>query len=197
MTIHPKDFPQELIDALAALPRLCKHVHLPLQSGSTRVLAEMNRHYTHEEYISLAQRLAAIPGMQLTTDVIVAYPGETEEDFSDTLRVMEAVKFSGAFTFIYSPREGTPAADRTDTIPREVAQRRFDRLLATIDPVRQGIQDAKLGQALPVMVDAAGRGYTDNYTLVHFSGGEDIAPGEVVNIRITEAKSFYLKGEIV
>jgi tRNA-2-methylthio-N6-dimethylallyladenosine synthase len=203
MTSHPKDFPDELLDTLRTQPKLCPHVHLPLQSGSTRVLADMNRHYTHEDFIALASKLKAIPGMHLTTDVIVAYPGETEDDFLDTLAVMQAVGFAGVFTFIYSPRTGTPAANRTDTIPRDVAAQRFDRLLATIHPIQQATHNQKVGQILHVMVDDHShetglyKGRTACYTLVHFLSEDKIQPGEIVPIHITVAKSFYVKGAAV
>jgi tRNA-2-methylthio-N6-dimethylallyladenosine synthase len=154
MTSHPKDFSDELIAAMRDLPKVCKSVHLPLQAGSTKILADMNRKYTKEEYISLATRLcAAVPRLALTTDIIVGYPGETEEDFLDTLDVVQRVKFAGAFTFIYSKRSGTPAAERTDLVARKIASERFDRLTAELYPIMTEKNREKIGQIFEIMVE--------------------------------------------
>ena len=199
MTSHPKDFSQELIWAVKDLDKVCKHVHLPLQSGSTRVLADMNRGYTQAEYLELAKKLTA-SGISLSTDIIVGYPGETEEDFQATLDVVKQVRFSGAFTFIYSKRSGTPAAARTDLVPRKVSAERFERLTAALYPIMEEINLAKVGQELPVMVeDVTGtdcKGRTDDNTLVHFTADDGMyQTGQIAQVRITAAKTFYVNGE--
>jgi len=200
MTSHPKDFSEELIMAMRDLDKVCKSVHLPIQSGSTKVLTDMNRKYTQEEYLDLAKRLQeAVPGIGLTTDIIVGYPGETDQDFEATLHVARQVRFSGAFTFIYSKRTGTPAALRTDTIPREIATKRFEALTSTLYPIMDEINKMKVNQVLPVIVvDVDGtvyKGRTDDNTLVHFSAPEDIyLPGAIAQIKITDAKTFYVSG---
>jgi len=176
-------------------------VHLPLQSGSTKVLEDMNRGYTQAEYLGLASRLKDA-GVSLSTDIIVGYPGETDEDFEATLEVARLVRFSGAFTFIFSKRTGTPAAQRTDLVPRNVAAERFERLTGTIYPILQEINDGKIGSTLPVMVEevagTAVKGRADDNTLVHFEAGDGVyGPGQIVPVRITSAKSFYICGEIV
>ena len=202
MTSHPKDFSNELIAAMKDLDKVCKSVHLPLQSGSTRVLGDMNRHYAQEEYLELTRRLQKnIPNIALSTDIIVGYPGETEEDFEATLEVVRQVRFSGAFTFIYSKRSGTPAASRTDLVPRKVAAERFERLTATLYPIMEEINQSKIGQTLEVMLESSDgaicKGRADDNTLVHFTAGENMTqPGQMVPVRITSAKTFYISGEI-
>ncbi|MCL2365216.1 MAG: tRNA (N6-isopentenyl adenosine(37)-C2)-methylthiotransferase MiaB [Defluviitaleaceae bacterium] len=205
MTSHPKDFSDDLIAAVRDLPRVCKSVHLPLQSGATRVLEDMNRHYTQTQYLELCAKLqSAIPGIGITTDIIVAYPGETDEDFEETLHVVETVRYASAFTFIYSKRSGTPAADRTDTIPRKTANERFERLTATLYPIMAAHNEARIGQTVQVMVEEApdaegkgGKGRTDDNILVHFNyvGQNTPAPGDIVCVQIDAARSFYMSGE--
>ena len=200
MTSHPKDFSDELIAAVRDLDKVCKSVHLPLQSGSTKVLEDMNRRYTQDEYLDLASRLKNA-GIALSTDIIVGYPGETEEDFEATLDVARQVRFSGAFTFIYSKRSGTPAAQRTDTVPRKVASQRFERLTAALYPIMLEINQAKIGQTLPVMIEeisgAAIKGRTDDNTLVHFEAEEGAyQPGNIVPVRVDAAKTFYVTGKL-
>ncbi|MCL1842581.1 MAG: tRNA (N6-isopentenyl adenosine(37)-C2)-methylthiotransferase MiaB [Defluviitaleaceae bacterium] len=223
MTSHPKDFSDELISAIKNLPKVCKSVHLPLQSGSTRVLADMNRKYSKEDYISLTERLKiAVPGIAITTDIIVGYPGETEEDFADTLDVVKRVRFSGAFTFIYSKRSGTPAAERTDLIPRKTANERFDRLTAELYPIMAEINAKKIGRIFDILIEetqtsGACKGRTDDNTLVHFSAPaclsltpQGVTPpsqannliggviaGEIVSVRAESAKSFYVSGSLL
>ena len=223
MTSHPKDFSGDLIAAVRDLDKVCKSVHLPLQSGSTRVLEDMNRMYTQAQYLDLARRLKEA-GVGLSTDIIVGYPGETDEDFEATLEVARRVRFHGAFTFIYSKRTGTPAATRKDLVPRNVSAERFERLTATIYPILQEINEAKLGGIFPVMVEEisstavpaesnlgkasaadlkrsdyiAVKGRTDDNTLVHFEAEEGTyQPGQIVPVRITLAKSFYICGEAI
>ncbi|MCL2216294.1 MAG: tRNA (N6-isopentenyl adenosine(37)-C2)-methylthiotransferase MiaB [Defluviitaleaceae bacterium] len=200
MTSHPKDFSDELILAIRDLPKVCKHVHLPLQSGSTRVLADMNRMYSQEDYLALAARLqAAIPGIAITTDIIVGYPGETEEDFLATLDVARQIRFAGAFTFIYSKRSGTPAAEREDTVPRKEISERFDRLTATLYPIMEEINRTKIGKVIDVMVEdsQSAKGRADDHTLVHFTACKELKPGDIVPVRINEAKTFYISGDAI
>ncbi|MCL2578361.1 MAG: tRNA (N6-isopentenyl adenosine(37)-C2)-methylthiotransferase MiaB [Defluviitaleaceae bacterium] len=203
MTSHPKDFSDDLIAAMRDLPKICKHVHLPLQSGSSRVLEDMNRHYTKEDYISLALHLQeAVPEIAITTDIIVGYPGETEEDFQDTLDVVRRVQFSSAFTFIYSKRSGTPAAERTDLIPRKTANERFDRLTAELYPIMTKKNEAKLGRIFDVMVEEVTdahkyKGRTNDHTLVHFTAEKEFSSGEIASVRIDTAKTFYVSGTVL
>ncbi|MCL2362840.1 MAG: tRNA (N6-isopentenyl adenosine(37)-C2)-methylthiotransferase MiaB [Defluviitaleaceae bacterium] len=200
MTSHPKDFSDELIFAMGECDKVCKSVHLPLQSGSTKVLTDMNRYYTQAEYLELTRRLQeAIPGIAITTDIIVGYPGETDEDFEATLDVVRQVRFASAFTFIYSKRSGTPAAKRTDTIPRQVANQRFEQLTATLYPIMDEINQCKIGKALPVMVeetrDTTCKGRTNDNTLVHFTTETTMPqPGEIIPVIVTTAKTFYVSG---
>jgi tRNA-2-methylthio-N6-dimethylallyladenosine synthase len=203
MTSHPKDFSDELIEAVRDLPRVCKSVHLPLQSGSTRILADMNRRYTREAYLSLANRLQdAVPGIGIGTDIIVGYPGETEADFEDTLDMVRRVRFSNAFTFIYSKRGGTPAAGRTDTVPRPVANERFERLTDTLYPLMLERNRGLVGQRVAVMVETKTartyKGRADDNTLVHFTSPDDLPyrPGDIVPVGIDSARTFYLSGAV-
>jgi len=201
MTSHPKDFSDELIAAVRDCDKVCKSVHLPLQSGSTKVLEDMNRLYTQAEYLDLASRLQEA-GVSLSTDIIVGYPGETDKDFEATLDVARQVRFSGAFTFIYSKRSGTPAANRTDIVPRKVATERFERLTDTIYPILLEINQTKIGKTLCVMVEEANgnaiKGRTDDNTLVHFEAAEDdMQPGQIVPVQITSAKTFYINGQSI
>jgi tRNA-2-methylthio-N6-dimethylallyladenosine synthase len=200
MTSHPKDFSDELIAAIRDLPKVCKSVHLPLQAGSTRILADMNRQYSKEYYIALAEKLSAVPELALTTDIIVGYPGETEEDFQDTLDIVRRVRFAGAFTFIYSKRSGTPAAERTDLVPRKTANERFDRLTAELYPIMTEKNTAKIGQVLAVMTDGGAdsyKGRADDHTLVHFTAARKLNAGDIVPVRITAAKTFYISGVMI
>jgi len=199
MTSHPKDFSDALIAAVRDLPKLCKSVHLPLQSGSTKVLQDMNRQYTQTEYLTLAEKLISA-GIALSTDIIVGYPGETDADFEETLTVARKIRFSGAFTFLYSKRSGTPAANRTDTIDSKTASERFDRLIAEVYPIMLEINQAKIGQTLEVMVedakpDTTYKGRADDHTLVHFTASDALHPGDIVPVNITEAKTFYVSGK--
>jgi len=199
MTSHPKDFSDDLIKAVAELPNVCKSVHLPIQSGSKRILEDMNRKYTQADYLRLVERLrAAIPGLAISTDIIVGYPGETEEDFDATLEVVRRVRFSNAFTFLYSKRSGTPAAQRTDTIPPQIASERYDRLVVELSPILLEINQAKIGQTFDTMVEEVNandyKGRADDHSLVHFTSEIPLQPGDIVPVRITHAKTFYLSG---
>ncbi len=202
MTSHPKDLSDELIDVMADSKKICRHIHLPLQSGSTRLLKSMNRHYTKEQYIDLALRIRErIPDISITTDVIIGYPGETDEDIGDTIDVIDRVAFDGAFTFIYSPRAGTPAASMPDRVPEDVVKVNFDRVL---EKVRQTstMQAAKIeGRIMDVLVEDINRqdaslvtGRLSNNLNVHFPGDASLI-GKIVKVRLNECKGFYYIGE--
>jgi len=202
MTSHPKDVTDDLISAIAECKKICKFIHLPIQSGSTRILEDMNRKYSQADYLSLIERLrAAVPDIAISTDIIVGYPGETEEDFEATLEVVRKVRFANAFTFLYSKRSGTPAAERTDTVPPKVASERFDRLVAELGPILVEINNSKIGKSFDTMVeevtDGGYKGRTDDHSLVHFSSKTTLAQGDIVPVRIDSAKTFYLTGKQV
>lgn len=199
MTSHPKDLSQGLIDAIRDCKKVCKHIHLPMQSGSSRILEAMNRGYTKEQYLDLVARLReAVPGIVITTDIIVGFPGENEEDFSDTLDTVQKAEFTGAYTFLYSHREGTPAADMQDEVPKEIAKERFNRLIETINPLQLAHNRRYLGQTVSVLAEGESSGRTDDNVLVHFEGkaAPDLpaAPGDVLDVKITECKTFYVRG---
>ena len=200
MTSHPKDFSDELIAALRDTPKLCGHVHLPMQSGSTRVLAAMNRGYTKERYLELVEKLRAqVPGAAITTDIIVGFPGESDEDFRHTLDAAEKARFAGAFTFIYSSRSGTPAASMHGTVPEETAKKRLGALTGALYPMFEEHNRKKVGRVLDAMVEAGQggvyKGRLPDNGLVHFRARAPFAPGSVVPVRITEARTFYVLGE--
>jgi tRNA-2-methylthio-N6-dimethylallyladenosine synthase len=199
MTSHPKDLSNELIDVMSQERKICKHLHLPMQSGSSKVLARMNRKYSKESYLDLVRRIRAkIPQIALTTDIIIGFPGETEEDFEDTLDVVRQAGFAGAFTFIYSKRNGTPAADMSNQVPQHAAKERFNRLLATVNPIIYNESKKHAGKTITVLTDEQRapnmyKGRSDDNSLVHFFCTRDCV-GEFVDVQITEAKTFYLIG---
>ena len=201
MTSHPKDLSDELIRTIAETPRVCHHFHLPLQSGSTRILERMNRRYTREKYLEITEKLReAVPDISLTTDIIVGFPGETEEDFLDTLDMVERVRFDSAFTFIYSKRTGTPAASMPDQVPEDVVKDRFDRLLARVQAIGQEMSGRDVGKILPVLPEEINRqdssmltGRLDNNTVVHFPGDPKLI-GSIVPVLLTESRGFYYIG---
>ena len=203
MTSHPRDFSDEIIGAVRDLDKVCKSVHLPLQSGSSRILTDMNRGYSKEQYLGLIERLRAeVPGVAVTTDIIVGYPGETEEDFLETLDVVRQARFDGAFMFIYSKRSGTPAAERTDLVPRTVSAERFERLTQTVYPILLERNEALVGRVVDVMVeeneagkDGLFKGRADDGTLVHFACSRAVSAGKILGVRIESAKTFYVVGE--
>ena len=203
MTSHPKDLSDELIEVMAHSKHVCRHIHLPVQSGSDRLLKLMNRHYTRDDYLKLIDKLkAAIPDIAITTDIIVGFPGETEEDFKDTLDICRKVGYDSAFTFIYSKRTGTPAAAMPDQVPEEVTSTRFKRLLEVVGESSEK-QALKLqGRTMPVLVEEENRtedmltGRLDNNLLVHFKGDVSLL-GSIVNVNLTECKGFYYIGELV
>ncbi|MCR5397824.1 MAG: tRNA (N6-isopentenyl adenosine(37)-C2)-methylthiotransferase MiaB [Lachnospiraceae bacterium] len=201
MTSHPKDLSDDLIRVMAENKKICRHMHLPLQSGSSRLLADMNRHYDKEKYLDIVRKLReAIPDIALTTDIIVGYPGETEEDFMETMDVVEKVRYNSAFTFIYSPRTGTPAAKK-EQIPEDITKDRFQRLLKLVQNIGQEKKAEVTGQSVEVLVeqvnehdDSLVTGRCDNNTLVHFKGDASLI-GTIVTVKLTECKGFYFIGE--
>ena len=205
---NPKDLSDDTIAAMAELPSVMPHLHLAVQSGSTRVLKAMNRSYTREEYLQLVGRLRdAIPGLALSTDIIVGFPGETEEDFQDTLSLVREAAFSSAYTFIYSPRPGTPAAKMVDNTPHEVIQERFDRLADLVAQQAHDANQADLGTLASVLVEGQSKrdekimvGHSQKNQTVHFSLPEGITPedlvGKIVDVRVEEARTWYLRGSV-
>ena len=202
MTSHPKDLSDELIDVMAHSTKICRHFHLPLQSGSDRLLKIMNRHYTKERYLSLVDKLkTAMPDISLTTDIIVGFPGETEEDFQETLDVVEKSGFDTAFTFIYSKRTGTKAADMPDPTPRKEKTDRMTRLLKVQDEIAMALVKAQVGQTVKVLVEGFGRGEgtlsgrLDNNLTVEFTADPALL-GQYANVHLTGARATVLLGEL-
>lgn len=201
MTSHPKDLSDELIEVMKNSKKICPHLHLPLQSGSTEILTKMNRRYTKEKYLELVDKLReAIPDISLTTDIIVGFPGETEEDFEETLDVVRKVRYDSAFTFLYSKRSGTPAAVMEDQVPADVAQKRFERLLGEIQKIAWEVCGRYEGMIKDVLVEhvniqdpALMTGRLDNNMVVHFPGSEDLI-GKIVPVKLTTSKGFYYLG---
>ena len=202
MTSHPKDASHKLIDTIAAQPHLCKHLHLPVQCGSDELLKKMNRHYTIGQYMELIEYARKkVPGITFSSDIIVGFPGETEEDFQETLDVIRQSRYSTAFTFIYSKRTGTPAATMENQVPEDVIKDRFDRMLNMLNPIVHEVHEEQLGKVMTVFAEEASKqdktvltGRADNNMLVHFKGTEDLI-GKMVPVKITENKTFYLIGE--
>ena len=203
-TSHPRDFDDHLIEVLAKGGNLMDHIHLPVQSGSTDVLKIMARKYTREHYLELARKIkAAIPDVAFTTDIIVGYPNETEEQFEETLSLYREVGFDSAYTFIYSPREGTPAAKMVDNVPLAVKKERLQRLNALVNEFSALANKKYVGQTLEVLVDGESKnnpdvlaGYTSKNKLVNFIGPKT-AIGKIVKVKITDAKTWSLNGEMV
>ena len=202
MTSHPKDLSDELIEVMKNSSKICKHLHLPLQSGSSKILKEMNRVYDKEQYLNLALKIRKeIPDIALTTDIIVGFPGETKEDVDDTIDVIKKVGFDNAFTFIYSPRTGTKAAGMEQLDP-EFVKEQFDRVLNTVQQTAQERVKLIEGQILPALVEEVNKqdeslltGRLSNNTIVHFKGNKELI-GKIVNVKCTECKGFYFYGEI-
>ena len=203
MTSHPKDLSDELIDVIAENPKICRHLHLPVQSGSTKILNAMNRRYTKESYLALVDRIRAkVPEISLTTDIIVGFPGETEEDFLETMDVVEKVQYDTAFTFIYSKRTGTPAAGMENGSTKEEIQDRYNRLLRRVQEISDVKTLAIKGQTQPVLVegfdekgDGLLTGRLSNNILVHFPGCAEMV-GKILNVKLVECKGFYYMGEL-
>jgi len=202
---HPHDFTPDVIEAMARTPAVCEHIHFPLQSGSDRVLRAMRRSYRRERYLAWLDRIRqAIPEIAVSTDVIVGFPGETEEDFAQTLEVVERAGFDAAYTFQYSPRPGTRAASFDDQVPKEVVQERFDRLVALQERICLERARAQVGRTFEVLVEGPGRkgtsvqGRTRANRIVHLvHPRRAFEPGTFVDARITEAASHHLRGEVV
>ena len=202
MTSHPKDLSDELIRVMAESKKICRHLHLPVQSGSTRILEKMNRRYTKEGYLDLAKRIkSAIPDISLTTDIIVGFPGETEEDFQETLDVVRKVRYDSAFTFIYSKRTGTPAAVMEDQVPEDVVKDRFNRLLKEVQDISAEVCAAHEGTVQTALVESINdhdsslvTGRLSNNLLVHFPGDASMI-GKFYQVRLNECRGFYYIGE--
>ena len=215
MTSHPKDLSDELIEVMAASKHICRHIHLPVQSGSDRLLKLMNRHYTSTDYLKIIDKLrSAMPDIAITTDIIVGFPGETEEDFEDTLKLCEQVQYDSAFTFIYSKRTGTPAAAMEDQVPEDIVKERFARLLEVIQRSSEKKASALTGKTVEVLVEELDRenqdtaveynkndhivpltGRLENNLLVHFNGCRELI-GSLTNVELEECKGFYFTGRI-
>ena len=203
MTSHPKDLSDELIETMAKSKKVCHHLHLPMQSGSSRILKIMNRRYDKEKYLELVQKIrTAIPDISLTTDIIVGFPGETEEDFRDTLDVVDKCDFDTAFTFIYSKRSGTPAAKMENQIPEDVVKDRFDRLLSLVQEKGRQASSRVQGTVQEILVEEESKekgiytGRTEYNLLVHFPGCRDLL-GKYVKVRLDTCKGFYYFGTLV
>ena len=205
MTSHPKDLSDELIACFGDCKKLCHNIHLPVQSGSDEVLRRMNRHYNRQRYMEIVEKLrATCPDLSISTDIIVGFPGETEEDFLDTLSLVREVEYDSAFTFIYSPRVGTPAAKYDDQIPEKIKHDRFDRLVEDVNRCSAKKNSEYLGRIVTVLVDGPSKndagawsGRTDTFKLVNFTSEEPLTEGQMVSVRITETKTFSLDGEKV
>lgn len=205
MTSHPKDLSDELIACFGDCKKLCHNIHLPVQSGSDEVLRRMNRHYNRQRYMEIVEKLrATCPDLSISTDIIVGFPGETEEDFLDTLSLVREVEYDSAFTFIYSPRVGTPAAKYDDQIPEKIKHNRFDRLVEDVNRCSAKKNSEYLGRIVTVLVDGPSKndagawsGRTDTFKLVNFTSEEPLTEGQMVSVRITETKTFSLDGEKV
>ncbi len=203
MTSHPKDLSDELIEVMAKSNKICPSLHLPFQSGSSKLLKDMNRRYTKESYLELVNKIKkAMPGIALTTDIIVGYPGETEEDFQDTLDVVKEVEYDSAFTFIYSKRTGTPAAVREEQVPDEISKNRFNRLIEVVNDIANKKSVAHVGGNFKVLIEEVNEkekgmltGRLDNGHLIHVKGSPELV-GKILDVKVTEAKTFHLIGQI-
>lgn len=204
MTSHPKDLSDELIEVLGRSKKICKHLHLPLQSGSSRILKEMNRRYTKEQYLELVEKIRmAVPDIALTTDIIVGFPGETEEDFLETMDVVKKVEYDSAFTFIYSKRTGTPAAAKEEQVPEDVVKDRFDRLLHEVQQIGSKKAKALTNSVQKVLIeevnaqdDSLVTGRLSNNSVVHLKGSADLI-GTIAEVSLDECKGFYYLGSLV
>jgi tRNA-2-methylthio-N6-dimethylallyladenosine synthase len=198
---HPHDFTSDVVEAMAECEKVCEHIHFPLQSGSDRILRAMRRSYRSERYLSWLDRIRqAIPGVAVSTDIIVGFPGETEEDFRGTLDVVRAARFDQAYTFQYSPRPGTAAATMPNQIPKEVVQERFDRLVRVQESISLEHMRETVGRTFEVLVEGVGRkggvqGRTRTNKVVHVAG--TIPPGSFLDVRIVAAHPHHLAGEVV
>jgi tRNA-2-methylthio-N6-dimethylallyladenosine synthase len=203
---HPKDLRPETIAAMAEVPEVCEHLHLPLQAGSDRVLAAMHRGYTAERYLErLAAARAAMPGLAVTTDIIVGFPGETDDDFEQTLAVVAEARYDSAYTFIFSPRPGTEAAARVDDfVAPEVCAERFERLRVVVERSALARHRARVGEVEDVLVEGPSRkdptvttGRTEHNKLVHFPAPAPLRPGTYARVRVTGAAPHHLTGDLL
>ncbi|MDO4465230.1 MAG: tRNA (N6-isopentenyl adenosine(37)-C2)-methylthiotransferase MiaB, partial [Bacillota bacterium] len=203
MTSHPKDLSDELIQVMKESQKICRHLHLPLQSGSTRILNTMNRRYTKEQYLALAKKIKMeIPDIAITTDIIVGFPGEEPKDVEETIDVVKEVKFDNAFTFIYSKRTGTPAAAMENQVPEEIVKEGFDKLLKVVQDTARERVSLLQGQTLDALVEEVNEqddrlltGRLSNNTIVHFEGDKALI-GKIVPVYLKECHGFYYLGEI-
>ena len=201
MTSHPKDLSDELIEVMKNSKKICKHLHLPLQSGSSDILQKMNRRYDKEKYLNLVEKIrTAIPDISLTTDIIVGFPGETEEDFLETVDVVKKVRYDSAFTFIYSKRTGTPAAVMENQVSEDVVKDRFNRLLETVQSIGREMSARDTGKVMEVLVEEQNSqdkhlmtGRLSNNLLVHFEGDTSLI-GQLCQVRLDECRGFYYMG---
>ena len=199
MTSHPKDLSDELIEVMKNSKKICRHLHLPLQSGSSEILKKMNRKYDKEQYLNLVERIRkAMPDISLTTDIIVGFPGETEEDFLETVDVVEKVRYDSAFTFIYSKRTGTPAAAMENQIPEDVVKDRFDRLLARVQEIGRSMSARYTGTVQEVLVEEQNSqdthlmtGRLSNNLVVHFEGDTSLI-GKLCQVRLDAVSYTHL-----
>lgn len=204
MTSHPKDLSEELIYAMRDCKKVCGHLHLPVQAGSTKILEKMNRKYSKEQYLELVEKVRKhIPDISLSTDIIVGFPGETEEDFAETLDVVAKARFDMAYTFLYSKRTGTPAAKAPDQIPEEIKKERFDRLLDLQNSVSRHINDRLLGKEVEVLVEGLSKSSKTTYTgrtrenkIVNFKGNPNLV-GSLVRVKIDTVQTWSLLGKLV
>ena len=204
MTSHPKDLSDKLINTFRECKKLCHYFHLPVQAGSSRVLRQMNRRYTREAYLELVKKLREVdPDMAVSTDIIVGFPGETEVEFNETLTLCEEVRYDSAFTFLYSIRKGTPAAEYDDQIPEDVKHDRFNKLVEVINRISAEKNAEYVGRIERVLVDGPSKtnsrtygGRTETFKLVNFQGTPEMV-GKIVDVRITASNTFSLEGEVV
>ena len=204
MTSHPKDLSDELIEVMGKSKKICKHLHLPLQSGSSRILKEMNRRYDKEQYLALVEKIRkAVPDIALTTDIIVGFPGETEEDFLETMDVVKKVGYDSAFTFIYSKRTGTLAASKEEQVPEDVVKDRFDRLLKEVQRIASEKANVFTGKVEPVLIEEVNTvdeslvtGRLSNNFIVHLPGTKEMI-GKIINVKLKECMGFYFYGEAI
>ena len=203
-TSHPWDFSSKMIDVIAKYPNIMKFIHLPVQSGNDRVLRAMGRRYTRETYLALVKEMREkIPGLALSTDIIVGFPNETDEEFNDTLTIVDEIKYEAAFTFIYSPRKGTPAAKIADNVSYETKSKRFKELVKHLEKHIEAHSKTMVGKTYDVLVDGVSKtdkdmysGYTEENKLVHFKGDESMI-GKIVKVKINESHTYSMMGEIV
>ena len=203
-TSHPLEFTDSLINVYADVPKLVDHLHLPVQSGSDRILAAMKRRYKAADYIKIIEKIRKVrPNISMSSDFIIGFPGETDQDFEDTMQLIETVGYDLSFSFIYSPRPGTPASDLEDDVPMDVKKARLQRLQTRITEMSMQISDSMVGTVQKVLVDRPARkdptqisGRTENNRVVNFDGDQSLI-GQFVNVKITEALPNSLRGEIV